>query len=965
MGFIMFGRSLGARPFATCVVLSMAALLAAGAIDDAVGAERHVPLRVSADHQTVFAADPRLSLDREGTVEMWVRARTRDHDEERFRQDPFAGLAPRCLLQRGSDDDLDYKIAVTADLKGLLYTGADGTVAADVDLSDGSYHHVAFVVAGDRVMLHVDGQEQILPLEVSHARPSVEGRALAIGCSGADPFDGWVASLRFFSRALSGDDLQAIKGSLGVLPPTAPPRDDLVAYATFSNARTALSYTAPEIAFTPLAGGPDGEVEFHKRSYGMTLAGLFVSVDGRGVADIITEYDHPDRRLGTFTRRAPLIHALADGVSAHRAVVDEAERLAAAEALAPDVADRDGTIAEAKAELRRWIQIHRTNAFGFDDDGIRTGAGGDPNRPTYSVFRPEGGRSTTITSVVGEHDGRQLTQLRFSYAFDVVGPDKTRLTELFSDHLPPRPRGSQRFRLTIADGARFEGLTLKRDDGRISAIGLAYSEPEVSADAKLAHGVAEGTWIDRNFHEPERADAVADTWLDLKGTAAADLVHGTYQAAPYYSFAYNPAGQQLTMWREAPDEREPIKVFHFPRQDGHIWHDLDGNTLILGEDRVSYVRIDEDAPRILVRPPAYAPPNPNKVAWGGTFAVEQRPTFVDANFKGYNPMKMRARDNQSTSGSTKHIFAFPDEHSHDYFFTSNHMIVPHGLFFRLANRGSERDKTVVTETAQSRQSSWGAGIGLSAGIPLVAAFSEDGSYQQEQATMASQSYSTGIAKTVQTRHALVLDRGRMRLDPQFKQRIEELLIAKLNDRPRDYTAFFKAFGTHFANAVTYGGMAYLETFIDTSESQTSSGTSEEIKGKVSGTLEDILNIGTTGDYKQSHREEMRELFSNQRAWFDTIGGSISQSNGWTLARTEEVPLLLDLRPIHTLLGPTFFDDPLIWQELRPEMADALTRYANAWAELSRAWAASVPGNRAILDAGTRNLDCTGAGCVEP
>jgi hypothetical protein len=953
--------------------------------------EQYSPLAVGPSTRTEFPADPRLDPGQEGTVELWIAARkpapepaAEPNEDTGSTEDPAATDTaqpvpppalpePLCILQHGSASTGDnFRIEMWPTL-AAIYFGRDADWAvANFDFSDGKFHHVAFITAGGTTSIVIDGKLQPRPGDVAYAPPIITGRPLTIGCDDTrDTFDGWLSTIRFWDRALSLSELETVKGFLGLPDQGTEVYDALVAYTTFSDRRVTVSYTQPELLFTPMAGGSDGEVEFFKRTSTLWPAGVFVRRSRIGIGDIMAEYDARQRGIGTFTDRAPLIYSTTpkdDGE--HAAVVDYSADLTTVRALPENAADRDAKLAEAQAKLLKWIQILRERRLGFHDDGITTDTGsGENNLYPYGAFRPDPGRNANIVSLIGAHTGSHLVQLRFKYEFQVVDDRVYDHSPLYHYDFEYPPWGSEIFNVSIPPGSRFEGLVVRRNQDVISAVGLAYSFPFHDTAGAVPASVTEGTWVDRNFHEPELVVDLDDAPDIAVRKAASNFYHGTYTSTPYYRIDYNPAAKLLTIWRENPDDQKAkIEVHHFRHEAGNIWkQDLEGQGrwLVLYKDRIHWLGAGQVYERTQQRPAPYEPANRDKISWGGTFSLEQRPTFVEANFKGYNPMRMRARDNQTTTGSTKHIFAMPAETSTDYFTTSNHMIVPHGLFFRLANRGSERSKTIITNSARERSSAWSTQVGLKLGIPLIASFSEDVGYQHEQETMNANEYATGIARTIQSRHALVLDRGRARLAPEFVVRIREFRDQYLNDRDRDYLTFFNAFGTHFANAITYGGMAYLETYYSEQEATDGGSTEVSVKAELSGMIEEILSVGASGSFTKSWKHRFTDKFSNDRAWFDTVGGSISRDQGWTLPRGEEVPLLLDLRPLHTLLGPTFFDDPVIWHIIRPEMETALESYTNAWLTTGlRSWTRAEPGWRSEIFGGTEDLECTGVGCQE-
>jgi hypothetical protein len=405
------------------------------------------------------------------------------------------------------------------------------------------------------------------------------------------------------------------------------------------------------------------------------------------------------------------------------------------------------------------------------------------------------------------------------------------------------------------------------------------------------------------------------------------------------------------------------------------------NRLIITDDRVRIIgpyaqRMNpdgfgdvQDNIRTLVRVPEYEEPADadGKAPWGGTFSLEQRPMLVNANFRGYNILRMDPRDCQS-SGTHKSVFKFPAEASKDYFFSEGKMAVPYGLLYRSANEGKELANTQTLQNSSEYKQEWTASAGVSLDCPFAHG-SLNVSYGEQSDAFEKHNLSCTTTRTRETRHVLVLDKRHMELDPEFKGRVEELRSAvvsessKLDDfmakgnvpdrlectfgdhfvdgpsirgkppyrvtmlrsRYLRYEKIFDAFGTHYTHSVTYGGMAVGEMFHTETEKSTMFGSSFSIHATASAAFEGFGG-GLSGGYDSKQSDTLSNMVANDRVKFRTYGGSLSKGQGWAMARGEEVPLKLDLRPIHELLSPIFFDDPYIWKQLREEMNVAYIIY---------------------------------------
>ena len=84
-------------------------------------------------------------------------------------------------------------------------------------------------------------------------------------------------------------------------------------------------------------------------------------------------------------------------------------------------------------------------------------------------------------------------------------------------------------------------------------------------------------------------------------------------------------------------------------------------------------------------------------------------------------------------------------------------------------------------------------------------------------------------------------------------------------------------------------------------------------------LDEGVTVGVNANSEYSQGSKTGSGTMRERTNFGTYGGSFSKGGGWSVGRGEELPVLLDLRPVPDLLSPIFFDDPAIYIDLRKTM----------------------------------------------
>ena len=248
--------------------------------------------------------------------------------------------------------------------------------------------------------------------------------------------------------------------------------------------------------------------------------------------------------------------------------------------------------------------------------------------------------------------------------------------------------------------------------------------------------------------------------------------------------------------------------------------------------------------------------------------------------------------------------------------------------------------TVMTGSSFEYKYAWSMSLGVNLGFGLdgiAGAFSANASYGQRSANREAREVITSITRTAAVNYAMVADRSRIELSPDFRARVLRLRDAYLVDQMSDDSVgrLISLFGTHYPYAVTYGGMAFLETDYSELVVGHMRGRTRSFEEQASLSFSDASQSNSCGcsgggsgdsasfgiDLSATDDEELaREVRDSVDSHiFGTYGGSVTRGEGWSLSPGQEVPLFLDLRPLHELLSPIFFDDPIVWEVLAPAL----------------------------------------------
>jgi hypothetical protein len=153
-------------------------------------------------------------------------------------------------------------------------------------------------------------------------------------------------------------------------------------------------------------------------------------------------------------------------------------------------------------------------------------------------------------------------------------------------------------------------------------------------------------------------------------------------------------------------------------------------------------------------------------------------------------------------------------------------------------------------------------------------------------------------------YALFLDRPNMLLDPGFKYDVLQLADGQLSA-----ASFVSKYGTHFANAIHYGGIGKNQRTVTSSEFKQWARESTSYK------QEGGVDAGPVGSIKakggltiaSGNSRGGNSMFSSE-TWSSVGGAGSMSANGWSVDERNSVPVRYDLRPLSELISPIFFGE---------------------------------------------------------
>ncbi len=294
-------------------------------------------------------------------------------------------------------------------------------------------------------------------------------------------------------------------------------------------------------------------------------------------------------------------------------------------------------------------------------------------------------------------------------------------------------------------------------------------------------------------------------------------------------------------------------------------------------------------------------------------------------YKGWDITLVDPRD-LSSQGMREPIFKYPRPQSHDYHIseTGGGVFVPDGLLIISDARGQSSSSSIVNATSYSRSLQWGVSLGVSVNVPLVASGGVNANYSQGNQSMNQNKLVSGHSSTYNVFYSLLIDFGKIRLNNQFKARVLELLAELKSGRRPDFEGFTRAYGTHYAAAMSMGGYQYCENFYSEKAFSELKQHNISIEEHVSGSLDDF-GAGVSSSQKFNWSNGVKTEMEQTNSGCHSIGGSMSSSN-WSMNQAGEVPIAADFRPIYTLFNLVFFDDVDIPNKLWMEYYNWFNNY---------------------------------------
>lgn len=325
------------------------------------------------------------------------------------------------------------------------------------------------------------------------------------------------------------------------------------------------------------------------------------------------------------------------------------------------------------------------------------------------------------------------------------------------------------------------------------------------------------------------------------------------------------------------------------------------------------------------------PQHRNVVSQSQTYkdAFSQRVPSIGASSLGWDVTRLNNSLNPLVSDGAKRTAQYwmlqsPADDSRSYRL-ENDIATPYYCFTELLHDAFGSKMSTMYSSAREFSEKQSISFGASASMGKEKLFDSSITLSKSNTAASSEEHTIVVARHTKRHNAVVLDRRWMMLTDAF---VKAVLRLAANPTQAECNSHFLTYGTHYANAITYGSRAYSLGIIDAKTMSTVVEDGVDMKASVGIPIEGVT-IGATGG-RQTSTSTKADAALNSSIDFDQQVGS----------EKSPMPLLLDLRPAIELMQP-----PYICSEILENSLPTIAAHLDTYLEQRRS--ATKPGYRLV------------------
>lgn len=318
--------------------------------------------------------------------------------------------------------------------------------------------------------------------------------------------------------------------------------------------------------------------------------------------------------------------------------------------------------------------------------------------------------------------------------------------------------------------------------------------------------------------------------------------------------------------------------------------------------------------------------------------------FWTLMFRGFNRARMDPTDLMETGlqmrssefrvNGEEVIFAAPGRYGLGGHFradTNEKALVPFGLVMDSIGFGQlDKDSIIAADAAQVDEATTARvgvpmiSVSLTGEVSPIGAITR--SWMDRTVSKASSEQTTVITTARQIKHMLRHDDEVLRITPEFRDAVLRLqcglaATADVEARRRLVYSFFETWGTHYAEAIAYGGYGWWQKTINRHDFSEADTRKDE--------FEVAIGEAKTGVGTESTNEVTSSLTLEQEQAFTRGAQASPDAAGYQSIAVDDkpYPIGIDMAPIADLLSPRYFPDhPDVFGKVHEFVAASLDSY---------------------------------------
>lgn len=281
-------------------------------------------------------------------------------------------------------------------------------------------------------------------------------------------------------------------------------------------------------------------------------------------------------------------------------------------------------------------------------------------------------------------------------------------------------------------------------------------------------------------------------------------------------------------------------------------------------------------------------------------AFSRRLPQIGMSSRGFDPSRLGALNPGASDGAqaSEQYYVFQQPADNSKFYRIDLIATPYYLFSSKPDFRTENDGTIAYKNTAEALASESNSLGFNVGMGDTKLFQLGLENSSQSQTGAGAESVLAMQRSRTVKYVLTLDRRWIELTDNFVARVlaeADRVLAGEKDPPPFHQVFLD-FGTHYANAITYGSQSGAVQMLDVTTLERMSRDGKSIKAGITIPVEGV-NLGVDAGHEDTTGTNDESSVRKEARASIEVGSD-----------EDPVPILLDLRPIAELMQPPYIMD---------------------------------------------------------